>query len=268
MAVNAVSSVYGVSKAGASATEVGAAVPSRSQDERARPSLVDQAAASPADSHSQRQFDLQQQALVQGVLAAFGPTGGASEGGEAGGDPAASPARAVSPTDDPNPQLDQAILKFVHALFNVLREFDTAGTFDFSDTVVSGPSTNFGSFEASPLAGQLGALAQRYAASPLAQEADDVPGAGATDAEALPSELASLGLVTAGGAEPDAQLASAYAEVRAALQGDVAGVSEAVRQSSQAELSALLQRLSQAMQTAPAFGGGLPTRGTLLSARA
>jgi hypothetical protein len=273
MAVNAVSSVYGVSKAGPSATEGIAAVPSRSQEERVRASRIDPSAASPADSRSQRQFDLQQQALVQGVLAAFGPAVVVPVDGvsEPATDATAPAARVPPADDDPNPQLDQAILKFVHALFNVLREFDTVGTYDIAESVVSGPSTGFGSVESSPLAGQMSALAQRYATSAPPQAAGDAPGAGeggtAADGEALPSDLASLGLGAAG-AEPDAQLASAYAEVMAALQGDVAGASEAVQQSSRAELSALLQRLSQAMQVAPVFGGGLPTRGTLLSARA
>lgn len=205
------------------------------------------------------------QALTRGVLAVFEAStyadtlGGGTEAGSSTDD---GGERAAPEVTMPDPQLEAAILRFIHTMFRSLADVDADGKTLTASDKAPGPAGASESREA--LSARIENLARRFAEDQTGVDGDD------RDDSIDPTRLpASFGTATEATAPspPDARLQQAYAEVVQALRanlGDGGGQSQTTR----AELVSMMQRLALAMHGAPPIDPGLPTRGGLLSARA
>lgn len=213
-------------------------------------------------SRDGRELAAQQQALISAVQELLSPQGASSVTGAnrsslpgAPDDAAAAEERAA----DRDPILEQAILKFMHALFQSLKDVDAVGPPaempGYADEASDAPGMRK---VRSELGARLAELAQTLSGEELGSPLSD-----ATTAATL-TEPSSKSESTA--APADSRLAKTYSDVMQILRGSGIGAELGVSQ--QAELSALVQRLAQAMQTTPALGKSFPTLGALLSARA
>ena len=200
------------------------------------------------------------QALTRGVLAVFESTGShadplGQESGAATGD--ATDRQGADPTR-PDPQLEEAILRFIHTMFRSLAATDEPTDVATAADATGRAGVNAVSREA--LSARSEALAHRLADAAAPADAEAAPGDAATGARKVaPSPAAAVS--TAG--MSDANLQKAFAEVVQALHGKMTQ-----SQTTRAELVSMMQRLAHAMHGTPPIDPGLPTRGGLLSARA
>ena len=217
----------------------------------------------PLDSREEHERAQQRQSLTRGVLAVF-ETGAANdtatETGAADRDGGDRPA----PLEAADPQLEAAILRFIHSMFRTLAAEEPADALPRQ----TGAGTSKGdkspfqiqSVSREALGARIEALAKRLAQPLEAAEAE-----AADEAVEAASPIPAAGQASA--PVPDQNLQQAFAEVVQALRGNL-GNSEPQAQSTRAELVAMMQRLAQAMHGTPSIDSGLSTRGGLLSARA
>jgi hypothetical protein len=246
------------------------------------------------NERTDREFKQQRHALVAGVVTAFFPQGmgvpgttDASGASNASGSDGST--QAVSEPHPADQNLEKAIMRFVHAVFDTLRDYEKAkaesGT--GGSSAVEGTSRSSGSGSKTPLSDGLSAMARDYAAAGQAGAAAAVTSAGVQASSAAAEGGAgkhsghghsSAGTPAAAGhasAEhkasatmpekpeiPDPRLASTYAEVVQALRSG-ANTSSDVR----VELAALLQRLAQALRGDQGGSRSIPAVGSLVSTR-
>lgn len=210
-------------------------------------------------SRDGRELAAQQQALISAVQELLSPQGASSVAGTtlpgAPDDAAAAEERAAVR----DPILEQAILKFMHALFQSLKDVDAVGPSAempvYADEAGDAPGMRK---VRSELGARLAELAQTLSGAELGSPPSD------STTEATLTDPPSKSESPAPPA--DSRLAKTYSDVMQILRGS--GLRAELGVSQQAELSALVQRLAQAMQSTPALGKSFPTLGALLSARA
>ncbi|WP_418321096.1 hypothetical protein [Piscinibacter sakaiensis] len=248
---NAVSSAVGRLYAGTAIAE-----PTRQQPVRPVEPVVRAEQSTPGAPSDDGRGDAkaQRQALADGVRAVFESTVGTEADAATpdiddplrrleGGDDEAAAAEPLAPAD---PQLEEAILRFIHAVFRTLAETE------------GGPMDN------SSVRGETGAPAQRQ----------QLPGVSASR-EQLGRRIGSFAerLAAAGpagdplhSADRHGDLGKAFTAVRQALGGHQEPATAA--RPTRGDLVMLMQRLAHAMQGSPPLDEGLPTVGGLLHARA
>jgi hypothetical protein len=224
-----------------------------------------------AEVREERDRVQHRQALTRGVLAVFeasttADTLGAGIDGSSAVDGVERPAAEANL---PDPQLEAAILRFIHTMFRSLADAEPEGT--GVQPAADKPAGPTDSREA--LSARIESLAQRFAeASDDLGDAADVEADNANpgDPARLPASFGQATEATAP-ARPDSRLQEAYAEVVQALNaniGSAGGDGSRQPQATRAELASMMQRLALAMHGSPPIDPGLPTRGGLLSARA
>jgi hypothetical protein len=202
----------------------------------------------PAAPQDDRGDAFKRQTLTKGVQAAFeavlaGDRPVTSATPENTAEPGERNTRAEDAT--PDPQLEEAIMRFIHTMFRSLAE--TEGPIAGASAAAGGGRDR--------LSARIEALAKR-----LAEPSES--------GEQSPGVVSLFGELTGGPERTGAQKAldQAFAEVVQALGGNLGG-GEA-NPELRANLSQLMHRLAQAMHGAPPVDPGLPTRGALLSERA
>lgn len=262
MLTNAVSSAFGRLYATPAIEEDRMAVRRIEAVDRLKP--VDPGAQDRATGgRDQREFAAQRDAMMSGVREAFQalgstPTATSDEDLPVPGEPP-----NPQPIDEPDPLLDAAILRFMHAVFRSLAEADGPTT----DAVAPAARREAdGTAYAEPaqgrqqLAGRIEALAAGLAAAGRADDRLSVPDAAAT----------SIGAPTGPASDP---LPSAFRDALHALRGDHrrstgADASAARPLPTRGDLVQLLQRLAQSIDGAASAATSLPTTGSLLRERA
>lgn len=228
----------------------------RLQPTAARAPGVDQ--PSTAGLREERELALQRAALTGGVRAAFlaldGTTRTASATSGAPGPmppeaPVGTEAQPPEPTSEPDPLLDAAIMRFMHAVFRSLAEVDGDAPAGMRPAVdaTAGEST----LDRPPLARGIEALAARWAAA--GDPGDRLEQAVGID-----------------GAPSRRDLADAFSQTLRSLRSgtDRLGAGAADGPPTRGDLVQLLQRLAQAVGGGAPTLAALPTSGSLLRERA
>lgn len=224
-----------------------------------------------AEVREERDRVQNRQALTRGVLAVFeasttADTLGAGIDGRSAVD---GVERSGAEANLPDPQLEAAILRFIHTMFRSLADAEPEGI--GVQPATDKPAAPADSREA--LSARIENLALRFAEAPdeLGDAAEvDADVAKPGDPARLPSSFGQSTEVAAP-SRPDSRLQQAYAEVVQALNanlGSAGGEGSRQTQATRAELVSMMQRLALAMHGATPIDPGLPTRGGLLSARA
>jgi hypothetical protein len=255
------------------------------------------------NERSEREFKQQRHALVEGVVTAFFPQGtgvpASTEASATGTDGGDGSTQAVSETHPADQNLEKAIMRFVHAVFDTLRDYESAKAESGSGgsgggvSGVGGSSGSGSGGSQTPLSDGLAAMARDYAAAGQAAAGAAASATGAAATAASPAAAAhaqghgqghghaggqasaatagakASAASASGGAAlpekpeiPDPRLASTYAEVVQALRSG-ANTSSDVR----VELAALLQRLAQALRGDQGGNRSIPAVGSLVSTR-
>lgn len=239
-----------------------------------------------ANERGEREFKQQRHALVEGVVTAFFPQGAGLPGStDATGTPGSTEGTAPVAEAHPSDQnLEKAILRFVHAVFDTLRDYESAkaeggagaGAGAEGASAVGGahPSHHHGGRGSkTPLSDGLSAMARDYAAAgqagsaaastaPAAAVAAAGSSGAARQADPASAEPKTGTTLPEKPEIPDPRLASTYAEVVQALRSG-ASTSSDVR----VELAALLQRLAQALRGDQGGSRAIPAVGSLVSTR-
>lgn len=243
-------------------------------DDRAQVSRVSAVAAIPrlkvvGQNESDREAEVleerdrlqHRQALTRGVLAVFEATGTSAdslgpEGGVDGAD------RTATDTARPDPQLEEAILRFIHTVFRNLPTDEPVEVVSAADPASRGAT---GGVSREALGARIEALARKLSEvdAPAGADAAGDP-ADDTQPAATPRPPASAR--PGAGGTSDTSLEKAFAEVVQALHGNLGALSQSP--TTRAELVSMMQRLALAMHGTPPIDPGLPTRGGLLSERA
>lgn len=211
-----------------------------------------------ADVVEERDRLQHRQALTRGVLAVFEATGSPTDSlGPVGGVDGAD--RTAADAARPDPQLEEAILRFIHTVFRSLPNDAPVEAKPASDPLArsgaSGVSREALGARIEALARQLSGTEAPAAGDDATAEADDTGSAVRPPATGRPAD-----------GTGNASLEKAFAEVVQALHGNLGALSQSP--TTRAELVSMMQRLALAMQGTPPIDPGLPTRGGLLSERA
>lgn len=277
MLTNAVSSAVGRLYASAAAVEPRQLVQRVEAVARVAPTTAD---ATPADGRTEREHAAQRSALAQGVRLVFesaqgAPGAPASEAGPialsepdgAGTDSSASPSEPGEQTP-PDPNLEEAILRFIHAVFRSIAEAE-------GDPAATSPAAAIPAEPSSSARDLTGGDASGRSAYPAVNASREVLGRriealadrlkrGGNDADLLADDRLT--------GDTSVELKQSFADVLRALGvkvGPAVALADAEPTApTRGNLVNLMHKLAHAMQGAPPVDEGLPTVGGLLHARA